>query len=111
MSVNEPLTGLEYGDHGKLRGDYKFYDYLVSSYNWEEKLSSFENKIERYLDSRRENKTIGNKSLINVGIPLEKTTTFNFQTLSGEVLNHTMIDKVGDLVQNQYETYTLSSNI
>ena len=106
MEYTISLPKLEYENHEKIRSDYKYTDDLINKYNWKSEISDFSDKITDYIDERDRFADVSS-DLRKVGLPADEVgkSIDIFKTLSGDILNHSMFEKIGNTVVAQYEHY------
>ena len=110
MDFSVSLPKLSYGQHETIRNTYKYADDLINTQNWEENMSKYTKKINRYINERDEYGTIKSQYLRDVGLNPKKAkeTMDIFQTLSCNILNHYFFNHIGKIIKNQYEHYDVT---
>jgi len=109
MDLTVSLPKLDYGQHGSLREDYKYSDDLINPTNWSYDISDFSGRINEYIDQRDRFADIRSKELRQVGLPPgeSRQTIDVFQTLSGDILNHSIFLDIGKTIKNQYDHFSV----
>lgn len=107
MDFTYPLPKLDYSSHEDMRrkAKYAYADDLINDYNWRTDLKEFDSKINSYIDQRNKFGQINNKGLRNVGIPGKnaRSTLDIYKTLSGNIINHQIFIKLGEIIKYRYE--------